>query len=475
MPKIFSSIGLFKISHFARLAVVNIAILLLDPFGLSEATGQLSQGIVNRVLSPFYPRSGQDHVTGVVITDTFAQDHGGYPLAFTHHARALRSILCLDPAAVFIDLDFRHARNDPEGVNALAEALTYRVGPEGCGPVAREDLARPGVAPVFLAYLEKQDAVCSSILNANDEECQHMKPLGLLTAVTQPINVTDLVKHEQTYALLPRKDDGSFASSPALELTAALCRRKVISSQICDADRSEFNTDLFIRWGYYLSPLSVASRKVSGCDATPSTQVTWQEALQRSMTLLGSAFATSVHGLHTSDDSANRPAQSCVYSDYAGAGALFQPNVNSNQALKTLIADRAIVYGANITALPDVFASPVHGSVAGLFVHTMAVDNLLAQGAGYWREMPPLFSWASINLTHIMEILFIVAGLWLVGTGKTLPARLALALCCACVGLLSGLAGAAWLNLAPPDWVFAAGVQLLGAISDGPGDGTSST
>lgn len=53
------------------------------------------------------------------------------------------------------------------------------------------------------------------------------------------------------------------------------------------------------------------------------------------------------------------------------------------EALQPLIEDRLIVYGGNLQSMDDAQYSPVHGRLAGLHMHAMALDNLLHFGHHY--------------------------------------------------------------------------------------------
>ena len=99
----------------------------------------------------------------------------------------------------------------------------------------------------------------------------------------------------------------------------------------------------------------------------------------------------------------DRPVQACPYTDYVEADGLILPDDDADEALNALIKDRAVVYGADITALPDEITSPVQGVLPGLYAHAMAVDNLLSYGDAYWRDPPAVF--AGLDVPQIAEIL----------------------------------------------------------------------
>jgi CHASE2 domain-containing sensor protein len=173
--------------------------------------------------------------------------------------------------------------------------------------------------------------------------------------------------------------------------------------------------------------------------------------------LAKAAFGSSWWGADT--------LQRCVYTDYAPLKAFFGLDVNSNPFLRQLIKDRAIVYGANITGVPDLVTSPVHGLVPGLFTHAMAADNLLTQGRDYWKEPPGVLG--LINLATLFEI--IVTLLAIAGTTYAMSKNKPWSgFFGAATFLLVLTIGWSWLlSFAPLNFVLMLGLTTLTQIIDG--------
>ena len=55
--------------------------------------------------------------------------------------------------------------------------------------------------------------------------------------------------------------------------------------------------------------------------------------------------------------------------------------------VRGLLKDRIVLIGARITGISDWHLSPVHGQVPGVILHAAAVDNLLALGPRYARDL----------------------------------------------------------------------------------------
>jgi hypothetical protein len=88
----------------------------------------------------------------------------------------------------------------------------------------------------------------------------------------------------------------------------------------------------------------------------------------------------------------SRPRQACPYNQWVPGEAVLAARSSQQMAtLGALFKDRAVMIGADIRGAPDLVQSPVHGQIPGVFLHAMALDNLIALGPdGYWRPMPTL-------------------------------------------------------------------------------------
>ena len=375
-------------------------IILLDPFGLNSATSRQSEAIFTRLFAPFYDRSGQDRITSVVITDDAAERIAGtYPLPFADHARIVRRILCLDPAAVFIDLNFRHIRGDENGLAQFVDALSHRSGPEGCDRLPVDRLSDPTTAPVLLAVVKNTNSSCPSLLDGDHEGCSFMSPLRALLTVTTPIDVTGMIENDR-YRLVWTSASGGEVLSPAASLVATLCNQQRVTAPACGLDTKDIAKPMLVRWGYYLSPLT-ASRfgNLDPCETTSGDGL----AVSQKWKSLGAILLRDLTWAFSGSASREQPTQPCLYTDAVEADHFLRPDVNSDPVLRALVKDRIIVYGADITALPDQVVSPVHGKVPGLFIHAMAADNLLTLGTQYWRDPPKIFFW---DLSTVIELIF---------------------------------------------------------------------
>ena len=67
--------------------------------------------------------------------------------------------------------------------------------------------------------------------------------------------------------------------------------------------------------------------------------------------------------------------------------------------------------GALIQGARDEVYSPVHGKIAGVYLHAMALDNLISYHDQYFRPAPTI--WRNIDLADITDcILFLLVFVW---------------------------------------------------------------
>jgi hypothetical protein len=94
----------------------------------------------------------------------------------------------------------------------------------------------------------------------------------------------------------------------------------------------------------------------------------------------------------------------------------------SRDTWNELLKDKAVVLGADISGIPDLIDSPVHGQIPGAVWHGMALDNLVALKANYlaqrhsaWKTFGGfvlllLFAYAFPFILHLLELKPIKSG-----------------------------------------------------------------
>ncbi len=90
---------------------------------------------------------------------------------------------------------------------------------------------------------------------------------------------------------------------------------------------------------------------------------------------------------------------------------------HENNLLREVLENKIVLVGANLDGIPDVIESPVHGSIAGVFYHAMALDNLMTYGKNYWREpsgIEGVISWVDLMQALYIIIVLSIRNFWFV-------------------------------------------------------------
>jgi CHASE2 domain-containing sensor protein len=77
----------------------------------------------------------------------------------------------------------------------------------------------------------------------------------------------------------------------------------------------------------------------------------------------------------------------CVFHETVRAGELANTTADSDARLRREIEGKIILIGVAHTDSSDLLLSPLHGRIPGIYLHAMALDNLLVYGESYARHV----------------------------------------------------------------------------------------
>lgn len=305
-------------------------------FGKADAKASETEG------SPRAP------VTVALVTDDdLAAYHATYPLPYGFHAERLDSIAAHKPKAIFIDIAFLDARDD-QTLGSLIDVL--------CG------IRKQQGVPVFLASLDYAGQVLRPELEkAAEDHC--------FEKVAVPRQLDRYDRHNWEYVL--QWNNGSAQSdSPALAIYKALQMESASLAQQAQP------ANLGILWG--LEPHPSNPNRMRREDGTPLCRKEWRWL--REIPVISTYIADP---WFADDYSKRRDKPFCPYN------ASFPVHFLSSQreAVDELIHDRIVMYGVDLQSVGDYSFSPLHGAIPGVFVHAMALDNLLAFKGDYPRAL----------------------------------------------------------------------------------------
>ncbi|MCW1935117.1 CHASE2 domain-containing protein [Pseudomonas sp. MDMC_285] len=331
-------------------------VAFFNPFGLRDASDHHSETWLLRMLAPFYPESGQQDVVVVLIDDQALTDLGAsWPLRYGEQARLLRQLLSYQPKSLFVDLLYTQRRYDGGPTESLQRVLS--------------SFREQGVPLILADYHDAQGR--SLVL-----------PEFAAMANTAP---THWSGYGERYPLLLPSPQG--LRTPALQLYQAACLE-------LDCSQEGFGAPLLVRWGYWSDAGMQDFVDLSGCDL-------------RGQRGTGDRCLVCWPPMHSV-----RSASPVRLSDHSlvPIPAPCDANQLRDPSVAEVLRGKHVLLGAHIRGIPDFVSSPVQGLLPGVYVHAMALDNLLTQGHSYWRAAPD--GWLGVSLSDWLEIaLLLLAGL----------------------------------------------------------------
>lgn len=328
-------------------AIVAITMLWATP-RLTPSSDLLTYAAARlqaRLVGGHYDIARRNDTTVVLIDDnSLAPQNGTWPVPYKTHARWLRNIgLIHQPRAIFLDITFGRERDDPtltELVAAMCELRDANV-------------------PVFLAALPDQDGrlrVRSGLDTPAGE-----KPCFTLVDVRYTASKVDRLVWSY-----PLWSDGA-ARSAALAIAqdaagvsiAHKDEAMALTWGVNNADQRRFSNDCRQARGGYAEILPAYVRSLLG------------------------------------EPDAAQPI--CPYNRTLTLSELRAPDADDTR-LTDMLTGRYVMIGAALSGMNDTVLSPVHDTIPGVYMHAMALDNLLTYQDDYkraveWEIWPPNVLW----------------------------------------------------------------------------------
>lgn len=327
--------------------VIAFVMLWLVPkiLPISDVTSHLTAKLQAPVIGGFYPINHRDEITVLLIDDATLLDvRQGWPVTYGTHARWLDNIGSVyKPRAIFIDITFFQARKDDSLTRLITSLCEFR---------------ERGV-PVYIAALEDpltgQLRVRPELMpNADGKGC-----FKLVSVNYEPHKVDHLVW------LYPLHGNEAGSRSAALALAEDVAALNV----------PHHTEPMALTWGVNnlgLPQFGEWCRKAGGGIAEmvpPGLKALWM------------------------GDEVLKPI--CPYSRVLAMSDLKAQSDADEQRLHQMLDGRYLMIGASINGANDLINSPVHGTIPGVFMHAMALDNLLTYNGQYkraleWDVPPPI-------------------------------------------------------------------------------------
>ncbi|MBP5858967.1 CHASE2 domain-containing protein [Marivibrio halodurans] len=408
----------------------GFALFTLDPFGFDRITDYYSERIIQLAFSPFYESGtpvwndgrdaawlhppderGEGSAVTVVMLDksTTEQLELPWPIPYKNHGILLDRVLKSCPRALFIDFRFLRVHREGE-VRHLERVLLNFFGVEGteeASPWERLAEAPPGgIAPGRLSGAhECESQIASGALDlppghfragtfplffahADELDTPLIGRLGLFGRAlpTRFVTAGRVSDYHGGYPLAlsfaekagdtkESEEGDDDVATPAVALYRVF--RGVPAAQAIEPpDPDDFLGKMYLRWGYWMSPRQPDYRDgMVGCETRCGMTGVAGGILPvlKSVELLVGSLVSGARGR----DEAN---------------ALYCPPIleipaqlpmhigTPPDAYRDDLRGRLVLYGGNLSQTPDLAFSPVQGPIPGVYVHAMALDNLLTMG-----------------------------------------------------------------------------------------------
>lgn len=325
----------------------------------------------------FYPNSGQQKVTVLTYDQQFLQETGSsWPISYGQHADWVLRIVedpQTRPKAIFLDITFTQKRDDPS-VNQLVSGLCK----------ARNEY---GVDVYLAALASPRDGklhVRSELEQGVEAGC-----FKLVSVNYTPDSIDRMSWDYPMHSHVGKNGwESSLPTNNEPELTSAALAMASGTDGLVDPKKDE---SLALVWG------------VVNAQPIENQPALFGYCRYGDMSMFR-LIPGVIRGVFNEEDS--RPI--CPYNlTYSVAQLESLPEQQLSQALK----DRFVLIGAVVPGQNDLVDSPVHGTIPGVYLHAMALDNLLTYGDQFKRStewgFPPSPELLGAGLLSVFIVLMV--------------------------------------------------------------------
>ncbi len=385
-------------AHIVGSSLLVAIIFIFNPFDIRDAAEEHYQSNVTRLIEPFY-KEGEEEVVVVLIDSKFLKDAGGFPASFTSLSQLLRSVATFEPNGVYFN--FLQVDEHSPSINRWLATL--------------EKYARE--FPIFLASDPKLDdalafldsdslryrlhqAVNESFSAASWSQMGSYYPLSVpwrnLAAkchflgyeYAPPSNESYCNGSDEVGVVFP---EGMYRMpTPAYALYLHYCQLNASNQEVVEACQA-------LNWSNReeLSPMLIRWRKTIPTESERSTSNKIFEAYQE----LEVMMTLGTYGEEEFDATTRVTAPPI---EYVLASDLVSREGRTSAKLRDAIEGRMVMVGYLLSQNMDSVISPLHGSIPSVFMHAMALDNLIRYGQSYWH-MPDEDVFLGLELNDFIE------------------------------------------------------------------------
>lgn len=450
-PPVQVSRGALFVASFLIYWVLTVVAIAFDPFGASSVTSRHSQDVLNIVLGPEYPkiyerlylmkdRADTPQVAVVLIDETTLEQitpegERKWPAKPSQHAKVLEAILAYKPRAVMVDMLFVDPLVGKVGAfeRALRRYDAVDVPLLFAGASQTEEFAAPpsGAVPAMLGKrLTKPDPMpVTEWLWSLSKELEHLHV------------VSAFIQRDEDGGLRRYPLEGQLKGVGTAQTAAALLYTLEAEKQPQPPDG----------WMSLLWSLNVNEVNRDWMDCTDVTE----NILLRTLQAFWSPKALR---------------QSCPSIATVPVLEILVPSEAKDAEARAMIENNIVFYGSQVDG-SDIYVTPTHPRLPGVYIHAIALDNLLRMDGLYLQTEALLgpFRMDSDDISLVIgaPMIALIAAVYLtlvapIATRGILWRALVVRVFMPFVLVLASLPFA-WLllslRLAPLDWI---GLSLFG-------------
>ncbi len=371
-------------------AITAAIVATLDPLGIEEATAARSEQTAMRLAAVLYPayRPESDLVTVVTLDEAYAKrTRGTWPLSYRQQGYLLSLIDSFKPAAIFVDLIYKNPHEDASNPSLKGDDPANLLGalpPDTTTPIYLAGLAAPN--PAGLSYCEpaRHAADLDSLLDRQSV----LAPIREDPLIAGKGRIA-LVEWDRCKDLYPLYLGGNAAAATPAYALYREWNCKGDAECLRQWPNEDFAHPMKVLWGAFPPRAQSAFYTFEACQYGfhPGAEghSFWRRAGAVVNQLWLAALGQDYVGA-SKNDKLPCPALNVIPATvFAGVDP---DSEEFREKLQPLLENRLVLVGADIRGAGDTILSPVHGQIAGVQLHAMALDNLVRFGRGYTHEAP---------------------------------------------------------------------------------------
>jgi hypothetical protein len=355
----------------AFLFAFSVLQIILNPFGFSDLTQRYTQDIADLLITgPYlYGTAGQDKVSVALIDEETLQTmHMPWQWRLGEHARALDSIRYYTPRAVVVDFLFVDQRDDPTSKHMVEVIKEYQ----------NDHIPLYFEGGIFLPYGEA--AVRPEIARTGVRILDPSIPV--YNGVARQYFVTG----------------ACFGQKPSFGKTCYSAALQVFHDVYPKIPLAPLGGMMELVWGTHTDPINdkwMTHRDDSG------TRISCKENT--------SSFAR-IYLAFFDPSAVQNP---CPYTAVVPMVPVMQGSDDPD--IHALIQDRVVFYGGSLQGAQDKTYTPVNGLMPSVFVHAMALDNLITLKGKPQQNVISVLGWTipsnPVQMLAIFPVILVLTAL----------------------------------------------------------------